>query len=453
MIKTGLSGQFFIASRVFFYLTIFLMPTQLGRHFWPDWAMVLGRRMDYLSPTVFLTDILILISLLFWLLSKPVTILKFFQNPVNKDGLEIKSKFITGTIFLGSIYITTNILMSLNPNVAAIKWLKLAEFFLLGIYIVKTQPRFNRIAQLFLAALSYSLLLALIQLVKSSSVGGWWWFLGERSFGLDSVGISRGEFCWIKTSGCSQYLRPYATFPHPNVLAGFVVTGFIILKSYFKIIKPNTVFRFIVYIVMFAVLVLSASRSAMAALVLSWFPIIARIRLRLIKQIYTGTAAAIIMIFFWLSAGNLIRAVNEFIVSESVWVRLNLISSSLDMYWTSPVYGIGLGNFTVALPYFLVEKYIYYLQPVHNIYLLILSELGAIGFIVFLWFTKTVFNFRYLKIWFFNPDVYPFHHALVAIYFIGLFDHYFLTLQQAQILLTVVYGLCVLENQRLKSVR
>src|SRR6266516_3919214 len=41
-----------------FTLLLFL-PTQCGKHFWPDYAIVLGLRIDYLSPTFYFTDFLI----------------------------------------------------------------------------------------------------------------------------------------------------------------------------------------------------------------------------------------------------------------------------------------------------------------------------------------------------------------------------------------------------------
>src|SRR3989344_2827290 len=46
-----------------FFTLLCLLPTQLVIHFWPEWASVLGRRIDYLSPTVFLTDVVIFLIL------------------------------------------------------------------------------------------------------------------------------------------------------------------------------------------------------------------------------------------------------------------------------------------------------------------------------------------------------------------------------------------------------
>src|SRR3989338_9410931 len=52
-----------------FFLTLLFLPTQLGRHFWPSFSYILGIRTDYLSPTLYLTDILILLLFIFFIAS------------------------------------------------------------------------------------------------------------------------------------------------------------------------------------------------------------------------------------------------------------------------------------------------------------------------------------------------------------------------------------------------
>ena len=43
------------------FLFLFLLPTQLGKHFFLPFSYILGVRVDYLAPTVYLTDIIILL--------------------------------------------------------------------------------------------------------------------------------------------------------------------------------------------------------------------------------------------------------------------------------------------------------------------------------------------------------------------------------------------------------
>ena len=56
-------------SLVLMRLVVLSIPIQLGFHFWPPWAQLLGRRIDYLSPTIYFTDCLLIIALVSWFLS------------------------------------------------------------------------------------------------------------------------------------------------------------------------------------------------------------------------------------------------------------------------------------------------------------------------------------------------------------------------------------------------
>jgi hypothetical protein len=74
-----------------------------------------------------------------------------------------------------------------------------------------------------------------------------------------------------------------------------------------------------------------------------------------------------------------------------------------------------------------------FLQPVHNIFLLIGSETGLFGlffFIVFLIFTLRRTNGQL-----------PIFVALLVILFTGLFDHYWLSLVQNRMLFALILGL------------
>src|SRR5580692_2023869 len=48
-------------------LFFLFLPTQLGKHFWPDFSIVSGIRIDYLSPIIYVTDILVVLLFAFFL--------------------------------------------------------------------------------------------------------------------------------------------------------------------------------------------------------------------------------------------------------------------------------------------------------------------------------------------------------------------------------------------------
>ena len=153
--------------QLFFYLTLVLLPAQLGKHFWPEWSVILGRRIDYLSPTIYLSDMMILLTLGFWVLniyeSRIPTSLKLRGAIKNshfvkaswgrKESRKAENRkqdsgnwnklfpsFIIKPLLLLLLIIIPNIIFSINPLVSVYKWLKVFEFGLWGIYIVKTKP-------------------------------------------------------------------------------------------------------------------------------------------------------------------------------------------------------------------------------------------------------------------------------------------------------------------------
>ena len=200
---------------VFFYLLLVFLPTQLGLHFWPAWSMVLGRRVDYLSPTLYLTDIIICLIVICWIFQnrKKLSIINY--------QLSIKIRnFQFAIVFL--LFVFLNIFFATNRFVSLYFWLKVLEYALLGFYIYKTKPPFSKIIYYASFGVLYSSLIAIGQFFFQRSLGGPFWFLGERAFSAMTPGIAVYNFCWPLRDQCQLVLRAYATLPHPNVLGGFL---------------------------------------------------------------------------------------------------------------------------------------------------------------------------------------------------------------------------------------
>ena len=120
------------------------------------------------------------------------------------------------------------------------------------------------------------------------------------------------------------------------------------------------------------------------------------------------------------------------------------MESSLQMIKAHPVFGVGLNNFLVNLPEFQkTHNSVFSLQPVHNIYLLVLAETGIIGFGAFMWLLfKTYYKVKSQKLKVKSSIQNSKVLILSIVLILGLFDHYFLTLQQGQLLLAFVLGYC-----------
>ena len=97
---------------------------------------------------------------------------------------------------------------------------------------------------------------------------------------------------------------------------------------------------------------------------------------------------------------------------------------------------VGLGNFLAELPrYYRSREEIRFYQPVHNILLLAMAETGILGFGFFLWLVVKTLVVAWQK------GEKALIYSLLIIFLTGLFDHYWLTLQQGQLMLTLVFGL------------
>ncbi len=437
--------------RFFLVILLLILPTQLGLHTWPDWAMVLGRRIDYLSPTLYVTDLFVLLTIGTWFLG---TIVKTRNKKLNTKN---NYKRIVLFIFL-TTFIFLNIMNAASREVAFYKWIKVIEYTLLGWYIVKTKPSFTSIVFPLTVSLFYSSIIAIIQFYLQHSIGGLFWFLGERTFTMNTPGIALMESCsWKDIGSCGLILRPYATFPHPNVLGGFLAVTLPLL--FHQIIEPMSSttgkrngamyywFTIVSFVLGGVALILTFSRSAWIVAILAtlW------VWVRTSKEKKHNCLSNVIPGFplhFLLALG--IAAISIYIVQsfqtreESVVVRTQLNNTSVALWKQSPIIGVGLGNFLVMLPEVLPTRSIYFLQPVHNIYLLILVETGAVGFLLFLLILWLVFRKYvtrdsrnqtqgYIRI--------PYHMSLAALLLLGLVDHYPLALQQGQLLLTLLIAL------------
>jgi O-antigen ligase len=133
----------------------------------------------------------------------------------------------------------------------------------------------------------------------------------------------------------------------------------------------------------------------------------------------------------------------SFSLGESLSERASLAQSALSMIFSRPFFGVGPNNFISSLPFFSKNSFV--LQPVHNVYLLVGAELGIPGIILFCGFLWSIIK-RFYLLWRKSLVVernrlLPLGLALFAILFLGFFDHYFLTLQQGQLLFALVIGL------------
>lgn len=396
---------FIQAQKVFLFLLVLLLPTQLGVHFWPDFAYFFGIRVDYFSPTVYLTDVLLFFLLASW----------FFSG-------DWRSSSVPFPLIIFLFYLlATSFFVAENQGAAFYKLVKLGEFSVLALYVFLNKGFFSlswfRFA--LFGATAYSSLIAILQFIKQGSLGGFFWWLGERSFAASTPAIALANFAG------QEFLRPYSIFSHPNSMSGFLLLSLVLLWP------PKTSWQGAVFAVAVIAILLSFSQAVWLALAV----ILGVHAFR--RKIRTRSLTAAITIFI------ILAGLVPFLLGpisgqrEGFNRRIELAGAAGRMVADSPFFGVGLNNFIARLPEFSRAPAVsWWLQPVHNIFLLFFSETGMVGMVFLLYFGAGAAARAFM-----NPTGSRIIFLFLTIAITGSLDHYWLTLQQNQLLLAVTLGL------------
>lgn len=401
-----------------FFLLLLLLPLQLGRHFWPNWTQVLGIRIDYLSPTLYLTDVLLFFLFLFY--SPRLCFL--IKNYCFKKRLLFLGFFV---VLLGIVF---GILGSQNVAVGFYKLVKWGETAFFVFYLsqeIKEGYQVKKIVFLLSLGVVFESLLSLGQFLKQGSLGGLFWWFGERTFSGQTPGIAQASL-----EG-TLLLRPYGTFPHPNVLAGYLVVTIVLLLGVFYRQRAGKVIKWLAVGLGGLALFFTFSRAAWLIGLLA-IALILVVQKKWLLLFLTGFFLLLELGFIWPRFQSLLGT------DRSSWQkREELNIAAFKMIKDSPVFGVGLGNFLVELPnYYQEREAVRFLQPAHNFYLMLGAETGLFGLGTFLGFLLLTFK-RLLK----KQSSLTLLVALSAIFSLSFFDHYFYTLWQGQLLAALVFGL------------
>jgi len=387
-------------NKILFFIFLLLLPTQLGRHFFLNFSYLSGVRVDYLAPTVYLTDIIVFLLTVVNL----KIILKFFKNK---------------KVLLSLLLLVINIWLSRLPVISFYWFIKIIEFliiFSLAKKILVTLKEKYILVALLISG-SFELFLSLIQLINKHSVQGVFYYFGERLLSLSTPGVAKATIQGV------EFLRPYGTFSHPNSLAGFFLLLYFLVLTYKKFnryLALKYLFLFISSILVF----ISFSKVAIVSfLILTTCYLILNTKLscRLCK-------IARVLVLFIVSLIFLSAATDPLTVNK----RIELMKNSVTIILRYPVQGVGLGSYLIEQAKFSSRFYLFFNQPVHNIFLLFISEMGLIigGFLLYRLIDQLIQRRLTKGQWL----------LIFVIIFTGFFDHYWLTLQQNFLLMGLVMG-------------
>lgn len=398
--KEKIGKKIFKGEKALFFLILVLFPNHLAKRYILSFAYVQGILVDYLLPTVSLTELLV-ISLFFF------TTLRLLLTS------RLKPKKLLPLLLL--LPLLPSFLVSQSLLSSVFRFIEIALWGSFALWI-KENISWEKDQQSVTKALSFGVcwvaLLALAQFLVQRNIFGYW-FLGEPTLYPSLGGVAKASFFG------REVLRAYGTFPHPNVLGGIlsVLLPWILLDR-----------RFIPAFVGLGGLVVSFSR-------LSWLSFLIGIVVLGFLQAKRSLRFIVVLLslpFLLVVTQHLISSFSD---DLSVVRRVELLQSAWVMIQSAPFSGIGLGLFTAKLPAFgLPAGPTLFLQPVHNIFALVAAESGLLALAVFL----SIFVLTAWEAW--RKRRLVLLISLSQLIFLGFFDHYLYTLPQGLFLLFLTLG-------------
>jgi len=359
---------------------------------------------EFTSGYLYLSDIYLIITFLIFLID---FIKNKLHRKINSDMLSLFAfSFVLALFSYVSIYWSDNFEIALYYSIRLL--LVVLLFFYLFIRYFSFSPShyksFGLLSSIIIISIAvFNSLAAIFQFVFQRSIG--LIYLGESYLAPNLAGVAK------LTAFGHKFIRGYGFFPHPNILAGFllfsIIITYLLLKS-LTTIKFRHDFLFLslirIFILVQAIaLFLTFSKTAYAGLIIyigslcflifSGKHTVALNKLFLwIRRFYSYIVLSLLVMAFVYTCFYSINLAG--VINKSINERQLYIDIAFNMIKAHPILGIGSGQFVHQMANYsdiLLRSWEY--QPVHNIFLLLWSEFGIIGLGLFISFAL-MFIFR-----------------------------------------------------------
>lgn len=272
--------------------------------------------------------------------------------------------------------------------------------FLLGLglfwLIIKAQYNKAKLAIAFFSGLAIQGILAVQQFLTQGTFASKW--LGMANHSPIDLGVSV-----VETRGADgvaeRWLRAYGSLDHPNILGGLLAIGLIILIqviiNHQRPLGKKSDWKFILYhlalIILAIGLIFSFSRSALvgfaAGLAIFFIFYLVKKNWPVIKKL-SGVVILLAILFgaIFINYQSLFvtRAVGTArLETNSTFERKMYLDDSFSLLKKDWLFGAGIGNYTKALSETDLRRPWYFLQPVHNVFLLVWAEIGIFGLLFY----------------------------------------------------------------------
>ncbi len=381
------------------YFFVFTLPVQTR---WiSNYSPINGGYLEYTGISIYASDLLLLFILslsgIYFLMDKrDILRISSMKKIILISGLDL-------IIFVSIFFATDKIIASFRYFI-----------FLLGVwlfYLINNKYfNFNKIKIVYslLLGLTTQACLGIYQFITQSTFSSKYFGIAMHNPAdlgvsviqtLDSVG--RGE----------RWLRAYGGFDHPNIFGGAMAIGLLVaigmMLSNFKgkSDKFDSYFLIVTYILMFAGLFFSFSRSAWLGFsiglcfVLIW-NIIEGWNNKTRKIVEITVLTCIMSFFLFFTYKNLVMTRIKGGVrleNKSKVERIEYMRYAKEIIDDNPICGVGIGNYSIKFSEIKSNEKSWFYQPVHNVFLLVLAEIGMFGLILFIGILLFFFQINFRK--------------------------------------------------------
>ena len=464
------------------FLVSFWLQTRINlRQWWPEFFST-PLTSDYLIPFIYLSDILLILLLVTASIHYRQAITTQVQawtsrNWVSSHGL--KELALNPKSWLILFLIITGVILLINNTQwwGWYGWFRLAQGITFAIYLghrLKQPGNAPRYLAILLIGLLLQSTLMLAQWVTQRSLGLQW--LGEWHYTIYTPGIAK-----IIHNG-QEHLRAYGTFAHPNIAAGVLVLGLVMLTWIFvyqlkvgqsnkqllwqphssmviyKILNFKAAWLTVIAVLSIAMIV-AFSRTAwlvaMVGLIAVAIQLPRKHLHRVPIKVWWGIVVGIMVTSLLL--GPLVITRFQSLDSTdrlSVERRVQLNEVAINQIEQKPWFGVTINNFIPQLTeYGPLYGVGIWREPVHNLWLLIATEAGMVGLFVWLASYTLIVHQLSQKTLKSSSIAGMLIIVWICIILLSMVDHYWWTSQQGRLLWWLITGasLAAINYQQIKK--
>lgn len=351
-----------ILANRFLLLAVFLLPWQTRWIF--SVPTINSDPSEYGQLSLYATEVLVLVVLL--LRGRPIV------RP------ELKWVMQGGYFLLASAFFSLAFSSVFGVGLAQIFHMLVAFTFLT--ILIDSRTRVTDIAITFVSGLLIPSLIGWWQVLTGSSPESSW-------LGLAIKDAANAGTAVVETAS-GRTLRAYGTLTHPNVFGGFLAVGLVVMAWLAKQIKSRRTLWLsaLPVVLLSSTFIITFSRGAWLGLGIGFLSLIGLMLYR--RRIAPSRALPIILLglvsmlatmgVFYQQTFSRLRATGR-VEAISVEERSSQYSWFDDVLMKNPVLGVGPGAYTFALSGIDPGSRVWDYQPIHNTFLLVLGELGALG--------------------------------------------------------------------------